>query len=147
MYVIILPNLSEEWNKISLTVQQIRSQNLCKSCVWQNNENNNPSHNTNTSDDGPASYQNLCFLCSRIFSFLVTLSFGGESMSLFLLLFDSPLRMFNIRCPITFVSFLYTGSGLDTPQAGEVSTHQRCTHLWCERDSLLAAAPNPELDH
>ena len=43
-----------EQNNFDCTAK--KSQNLCKSCVWQNNKNN-PSHNTNTSDDGPASWE------------------------------------------------------------------------------------------
>ena len=89
----------------------------------------------------------ICVSSEVEFFLFWSLCLSVEKTCHFLLLFDSPLCMFNIRWPITFVSFLYIESGLDTPQAGEVSTHQRCTHLLCERDNLLAAAPHPELDH
>ena len=65
----------------------------------------------------------------------------------FLLLFDSPLYMLNIRCPITFVSFLYLGSSLDTPEAGKFPHTKDALTSDAGEILFLLQLQNPELDH
>ena len=54
--------------------------------------------------------------------------------------------MLNIRCPITFVSFLYIGSSLDTPEAGKFPHTKDALTSDAGETLFLLQLPNPELD-